>query len=210
MTLEQERESVMVPEETVWFLVRNTEGWNTGNVVLVIAHFVVPFVVLLQQWLKRRPLLIGIVCMLFVRLPFALFFVRVLNLGLDGAWYAMTIDLALRGNGVVALVVSVFFRLEVVGVAFAHIEQRAEHQSHRVDRPHEALELAGREHTVGCEQRNGVINCRNVRIRDVAVRESAVLIVEPFVVVVCRREQPLHVRSQIAWRSNLRLLHFTA
>ncbi len=50
-----------IPEETRWFLVRNTEGWNTGNVVLVFAHFVVPFVVLLQQWLKRRPLLIGIV-----------------------------------------------------------------------------------------------------------------------------------------------------
>lgn len=43
------------------------------------------------------PLFVGIVCMLFVRLPFALFFVRTLNLGLDGAWYAMTIDLALRG-----------------------------------------------------------------------------------------------------------------
>jgi hypothetical protein len=50
-----------ITEETKWFLIRNTEGWNTGNVVLMFGHFVVPFVVLLQQWLKRRPLLIGLV-----------------------------------------------------------------------------------------------------------------------------------------------------
>ena len=51
-----------ITEETKWFLIRNTEGWNTANIVLVFGHFVIPFVVLLQQWLKRRPLYIGIVC----------------------------------------------------------------------------------------------------------------------------------------------------
>jgi hypothetical protein len=50
-----------VTEETKWFLVRNTEGWNLGNIALVFGHFVVPFVVLLQQWLKRRPIWIGVV-----------------------------------------------------------------------------------------------------------------------------------------------------
>ncbi len=50
-----------ITEETKWFIVRNTEGWNTGNYVLLFGHFVVPFLVLLQQWLKRSPMLIGIV-----------------------------------------------------------------------------------------------------------------------------------------------------
>jgi hypothetical protein len=48
-----------VTEETRYFLVRNTEGWNTASIVLVFGHFVVPFVVLLQQWLKRNPKLLS-------------------------------------------------------------------------------------------------------------------------------------------------------
>ena len=50
-----------VTEETKWFLVRNTEGWNTGAYLLLAGHFIVPFLVLLSQWVKRRPFYLGLV-----------------------------------------------------------------------------------------------------------------------------------------------------
>jgi hypothetical protein len=50
-----------ITEETSYFLIRNTGNWNTGMIVLVFGHFVVPFVVLLQSWLKRSPKLLSIV-----------------------------------------------------------------------------------------------------------------------------------------------------
>lgn len=43
------------------------------------------------------PWLIGMICMLGIRLPSAYLFVNVLNLGLNGAWYAMALDLCGRG-----------------------------------------------------------------------------------------------------------------
>lgn len=44
-----------ITEETSYFLIRNTGNWNTGMLALVVGHFVIPFVVLLQAWLKRNP-----------------------------------------------------------------------------------------------------------------------------------------------------------
>ncbi|MEM1084780.1 MAG: hypothetical protein AAGI48_11780 [Verrucomicrobiota bacterium] len=51
-----------ITEETRYFLIRNTEGWNTGMIFLVFGHFVVPFVILLQAWLKRTPKLLSVMC----------------------------------------------------------------------------------------------------------------------------------------------------
>jgi len=42
-------------EETSYFLIRNTGNWNIAMITLVFGHFVVPFVILLQAWLKRNP-----------------------------------------------------------------------------------------------------------------------------------------------------------
>lgn len=50
-----------ITEETSYFLIRNTGNWNIGMITLVFGHFVVPFVVLLQSWLKRSPKLLSIV-----------------------------------------------------------------------------------------------------------------------------------------------------
>lgn len=47
-----------IPEETVYFLLRNTESWNYLNIALVIGHFFVPFVLLLQQPLKKKPFIL--------------------------------------------------------------------------------------------------------------------------------------------------------
>jgi len=48
-------------EETSYFLIRNTGNWNTAMIVLVFGHFVVPFVVLLQAWLKKNPKALSLV-----------------------------------------------------------------------------------------------------------------------------------------------------
>lgn len=50
-----------ITEETSYFLIRNTGNWNIAMIFLVFAHFVVPFVVLLQAWLKKMPRYLAIV-----------------------------------------------------------------------------------------------------------------------------------------------------
>lgn len=50
-----------ITEETRYFLIRNTGDWNIAMITLVFGHFVVPFVVLLQAWLKRSPKTLAIV-----------------------------------------------------------------------------------------------------------------------------------------------------
>jgi hypothetical protein len=50
-----------ITEETSYFLIRNTGNWNIGMMALVFGHFVVPFVVLLQAWLKKNPKLLSVV-----------------------------------------------------------------------------------------------------------------------------------------------------
>jgi hypothetical protein len=49
-----------ITEETSYFLIRNTGNWNIGMITLVFGHFVVPFVILLQAWLKKNPKLLSI------------------------------------------------------------------------------------------------------------------------------------------------------
>lgn len=52
-----------IPEETTYFLRRNTESWCTLNIILVVGHFLVPFLLLLFRNPKKRPLyLCGVAC----------------------------------------------------------------------------------------------------------------------------------------------------
>ncbi|MBX9742595.1 MAG: hypothetical protein K2W99_03535 [Chthoniobacterales bacterium] len=52
-----------IPEETIYFLRRNTESWCTLNIILVLGHFLVPFLLLLFRNPKRRPAyLCGVAC----------------------------------------------------------------------------------------------------------------------------------------------------
>jgi hypothetical protein len=44
-----------IPEETVWYIKRTTGGWGYIAWALIIFHFAVPFLILLQQDLKRKP-----------------------------------------------------------------------------------------------------------------------------------------------------------
>jgi hypothetical protein len=45
-----------IPEETEWFVVRETGVWGWIGVILIFLHFAVPFLVLLKQDFKRKPM----------------------------------------------------------------------------------------------------------------------------------------------------------
>jgi hypothetical protein len=44
-----------IPEETVYFLLRNTGSWWYLQILLVVGHFFVPFLLLIANFGKRRP-----------------------------------------------------------------------------------------------------------------------------------------------------------
>lgn len=47
-----------IPEETQWFLKRQTGQWTGVSVALLLGHFFVPFLALLSRYPKRRPSLL--------------------------------------------------------------------------------------------------------------------------------------------------------
>jgi len=49
-----------VPEETEWFLKRQTGEWTMVSVLLIFGHFVVPFLLLVSRFIKRRPPLLAV------------------------------------------------------------------------------------------------------------------------------------------------------
>ncbi|HKP71056.1 MAG TPA: hypothetical protein VJV05_17345 [Pyrinomonadaceae bacterium] len=59
-----------IPEETVWFIKRSTGGWGWMAWALILFHFAVPFLILLQQDLKRKPKKLALVAIfiLFMRI----------------------------------------------------------------------------------------------------------------------------------------------
>jgi uncharacterized membrane protein len=44
-----------IPEETGWYLKRQTGDWAWVSLVLLFGHFIIPFVVLISRFVKRRP-----------------------------------------------------------------------------------------------------------------------------------------------------------
>ncbi|HEY5895422.1 MAG TPA: hypothetical protein VIT91_19545 [Chthoniobacterales bacterium] len=49
-----------IPEETSYFLLRNTESWNILSTFLVVGHFFIPFTLLLNRWIKKKPAVLSI------------------------------------------------------------------------------------------------------------------------------------------------------
>jgi hypothetical protein len=66
-----------IPEETVWFIKRTSSGWGYIAWGLVIFHFALPFLILLQQDLKRKPKKLALVAVfiLFMRLVDMYFYI---------------------------------------------------------------------------------------------------------------------------------------
>jgi len=52
-----------IPEETGYFILRNTGPWNLPSIALVICHFAIPFAVLLPHYVKKKTILIVPVCL---------------------------------------------------------------------------------------------------------------------------------------------------
>jgi hypothetical protein len=50
-----------IPEEVPWYMVRSASGWRALSFFLLVFHFVVPFVVLLMQDLKKNPRALSVV-----------------------------------------------------------------------------------------------------------------------------------------------------
>ncbi|NNF07841.1 MAG: hypothetical protein HKN21_13845 [Candidatus Eisenbacteria bacterium] len=48
-----------IPEETLYYIHRFEGSWKYLTFGLAIGHFIVPFMILMSQWSKRRPALIG-------------------------------------------------------------------------------------------------------------------------------------------------------
>ena len=55
-----------IPEETIWFQARWEGGWKGFSLVLLFGHFIIPFVYLIFQGVKRRVLLLGLGAALLV------------------------------------------------------------------------------------------------------------------------------------------------
>ena len=51
-----------IPEETRYFILRNTAAWHLPSVALVVCHFAIPFVLLLPHYVKKKTVLIVPVC----------------------------------------------------------------------------------------------------------------------------------------------------
>jgi hypothetical protein len=49
-----------LPEETEWFLKRQTGEWTTVSLILIFGHFLIPFLLLISRSIKRRPLLLAL------------------------------------------------------------------------------------------------------------------------------------------------------
>jgi len=44
-----------IPEETVWYARRQENGWETVAMILIVGHFVIPFLGLMSRTVKRHP-----------------------------------------------------------------------------------------------------------------------------------------------------------
>ncbi len=88
-----------LPEETTWYLTRMENGWGYIGVALILLHFAFPFLLLLKQDFKRRPVYLAAIAVfiLFMRLIDMFYQIapshRVFPDGIDqGAFYVSWMD----------------------------------------------------------------------------------------------------------------------
>ncbi|MDA7888510.1 hypothetical protein N9A86_03945 [Akkermansiaceae bacterium] len=60
-----------IPEETRYFILRNTENWNVVSIGLVFLHFALPFLLLLRSDLKKKPKFMIGLCIYILVVHFA-------------------------------------------------------------------------------------------------------------------------------------------
>ncbi len=73
-----------IPEETVWMLRRQQNGWGSIGLILIFAHFLLPFAGLISRYAKRnRSLLAFWAIWIFVMHWFDMYWVIMPELGMD-------------------------------------------------------------------------------------------------------------------------------
>ncbi len=104
-----------IPEETRFYLVRNTEGWRDVSIFIVIGHFVAPFLALLSQPRKKNPVAICAVAVWVLLMHFVDIYWNIIpergpSLGkgviLPGAWVGDVLAVV----GVLGLLGYLYFR----------------------------------------------------------------------------------------------------
>ena len=60
-----------IPEETRYFILRNTGNWNILSIGLVLLHFALPFLVLLRSDVKKKPKFMISLCIYILVVHFA-------------------------------------------------------------------------------------------------------------------------------------------
>ncbi len=96
-----------IPETTVWYRVRLEGGWEHHATMLVLFHFVLPFLILLPRATKRYlPLLATMAGWMFVMHWFDIHWVTMPNAFLEGGfhWVDITVWLGLFGVFVGAII----------------------------------------------------------------------------------------------------------
>ncbi len=54
-----------LPEETIWYRHRLEHGWEYHSAALLVFHFILPFILLLPNWVKKKPALLSIMAVWF-------------------------------------------------------------------------------------------------------------------------------------------------
>jgi hypothetical protein len=87
-----------IPEETEWYLTRMESGWFWIGVAIILFHFALPFLILLQQDFKRHPRLLASIAIFILLMRFIdLFFLigptpRINAHGAQGAFIVSWLD----------------------------------------------------------------------------------------------------------------------
>jgi hypothetical protein len=87
-----------IPEETEWFLLRQSDGWEMVGRLLIIGHFVLPFLALLPRMAKRKKgLLAGIALWILAMHYFDIYYLVMPEKGLGGPNFGAADILCLVG-----------------------------------------------------------------------------------------------------------------
>ena len=89
-----------LPEETGWFLKRQSNGWEWVSLLLLFGHFLLPFLLLISRHVKRRPALLGIAALWMLAMHYVdLFWLAVPEFSPDAVRFGPVDLLALLGLG---------------------------------------------------------------------------------------------------------------
>ncbi len=54
-----------IPEETMWYRHRLQDGWQYHSLILLVFHFIIPFIILLPRFTKRNRTVLGVMAVWF-------------------------------------------------------------------------------------------------------------------------------------------------